>query len=57
MNKVGLALENQGRYQEAEEMFQLPFKLRKKKLGNEHPDTLWGARIKMPRLKRCGDLS
>jgi hypothetical protein len=40
MNEVGLALDCQGKYEEAETMHRQTLALREKVLGKEHPSTL-----------------
>ena len=40
VNNLGLVLESQGRYEEAETMHRRALEAREKVLGPEHPDTL-----------------
>lgn len=40
MDNVAIALNSQGKYEEAEEMYRQVLQLRTKLLGTEHPDTL-----------------
>ena len=40
INNLGRVLYKQGKYEEAEVLFQRALKIRRKSLGKEHPDTI-----------------